>query len=231
MKLTPNELHNRLSKRNLAPEVREDMKALITAQKASFKSMRSKTIKVHAEWRPLLQGLRMERESVRSSRAYKKGHRDPNLITALEGYSMVLDRLHGEFELHKRELRTPAVIARERNLQNKGIHWTDWVKDKFKERIRLLFDAVPHQGTKGKTPFPRRTDPKSNAKLKARLHTRTVKEHGIAAQNHQLNPTERSKAKLDKMNEALKRIDQLQPTDPVPRTYSGLFLTTEGESK
>jgi hypothetical protein len=231
MKLTPNELHNRLSKRNLAPEVREDMKALITAQKASFKSMRSKTIKVHAEWRPLLQGLRMERESVRSSRAYKKGHRDPNLITALEGYSMVLDRLHGEFELHKRELRTPAVIARERNLQNKGIHWTDWVKDKFKERIRLLFDAVPHQGTKGKTPFPRRTDPKSNAKLKARLHARTVKEHGIAQQNHQLNPTERSKAKLDKMNEALKRIDQLQPTDPVPRTYSGLFLTTEGESK
>lgn len=231
MHLSSNQIHNTLVKRGLPLEVREEMKATIAAQKATQKSMRSKTIKVHAEWRPLLQGLRMERESLRSSRAYKKGHRDPNLITALEGYSMVLDRLHGEFELHKRELRTPAVIARERNLPNGGIHWTDWVKDKFKERIRLLFDAVPHRGAKGRTPFPRRTDPKSNAKLKARLHARTVKEHGIAEQNHQLNPTERSKAKLDKLTEALRRIDQLQPTDPVPRTYSGLFSTTEGETK
>jgi len=173
----------------------------------------------------------MERESVRSSRAYKVGQRDPNLITALEGYSMVLDRLHGEFELHKRELRTPAVIARERDLPNGGIHWTDWVKDRFKERIRLLFDAVDYPvGTKTKQPFPRRTDPKSNAKLKARLHTRTVKEHGIAQQDYQLNPTEKTKAKLTKMNEALRRIDQLQPTDPVPRTYSGLFSTTQGDT-
>ena len=231
MHLSANQIHNTLVKRGLPLEVREEMKTTIAAQKATQKSMRAKTIKVHVEWRPLLQGLRMERESVRSSRAYKVGQRDPNLITALEGYSMVLDRLHGEFELHKRELRTPAVIARERDLPNGGIHWTDWVKDRFKERIRLLFDAVDYPvGTKTKQPFPRRTDPKSNAKLKARLHTRTVKEHGIAQQDYQLNPTEKTKAKLTKMNEALRRIDQLQPTDPVPRTYSGLFSTTQGDT-
>ena len=225
MKLTPNELHNRLSKRNLPSEARENMKATITAQKATLKSLRAKTIKVHAEWRPLLAGLRMERESVRSSRAYKAGQRDPNLITALEGYSLVLDRLHGEFELHKRNLVTPAVLARQREIPNGGIHWTDWIKDKFKERIRILFDAVEYPiGAKHKEPFPRRTDPKTNAKLKDRLKKRTIKERGIAKQDYQLNPTERNKAKLDKMNEALKRIDQLQPTDPVPRTYSGLFV-------
>jgi hypothetical protein len=231
MKLTPNELHNVLSKRNLQPDTREAIKAMITAQKATLKSLRAKTIKVHAEWQPLLQGLRMERESVRSSRAYKTGQRDPNLITALEGYSMVLDRLHGEFELHKRNLVTPAVLARERNLPNGGIHWTDWIKEKFKERIRILFDAVDYPiGVKRKEPFPRRTDAKSNAKLKARLHARTLKEHGIAEQNHQLNPTERSKAKLGKLTQALRKIEQLQPTDPVPRTWSGLFLKDENGS-
>lgn len=236
MALTPNQLHNTLAKRNLTPEMREQIKATITAQRSAQKSLRAKTIKVHAEWRPLLEGLRMERESLRSMRNYRstsgsRGQRVPNQeeITALDGYAMVLDKLHSEFELHKRNLVTPAVLARERGLPNGGIHWTDWIKDKFKERVRLLFDAIPYRaGAKVKHPFPRRTDPKSTEKLKARLHNRTLKEHGIAEQNHQLNPTERSKAKLDKMNEALRRIDRLSPTDPVPRTWSGLF-THEGE--
>ena len=236
MALTPNQLHNALMKRNLPPEMREEMNTTITAQKSAQKSIRAKTIKVNAEWRPLLEGLRMERESLRSMRNYRsssRGQAVPNQQTtdALDGYAMVLDRLHGEFEMHKKELRTPAVIARERELPNGGIHWTDWIKDKFKERVRLLFDAIPYRaGAKVKHPFPRRTDPKSNARLTTRLRIRTLKEHGIAEQNHQLNPTERSKAKLDKLIEAIKRIDKLSPTDPVPRTWSGLF-THEGEDK
>lgn len=237
MALTPNQLHNVLMKRNTQPEMREAIKTTITAQKSAQKSIRAKTIKVNAEWRPLLEGLRMERESLRSMRNYRsssgsRGQLVPNQeeITALDGYAMVLDKLHGEFELHKRNLVTPAVLARERGLPNRGIHWTDWIKDKFKERVRLLFDAIPHrQGAKVKQPFVRKTDPKSNARLTTRLRIRTLKEHGIAEQDYQLNPTERSKAKLDKLIEALKRIDRLSPTDPVPRTWSGLF-THEGET-
>ena len=238
MALTPNQLHNVLMKRNTQPEMREAIKTTITAQKSAQKSIRAKTIKVNAEWRPLLEGLRMERESLRSMRNYRssngsRGQVVPNQeeITALDGYAMVLDKLHGEFELHKRNLVTPAVLARERGLPNGGIHWTDWIKDKFKERIRVLFDAIPYRaGAKVKQPFVRKTDPKSNARLTTRLRIRTLKEHGIAEQNHQLNPTERSKAKLDKLIEALRKIEQLNPTDPVPRTWSGLF-THEGEEK
>lgn len=237
MALTPNQLHNVLMKRNTQPEMREAIKTTITAQKSAQKSIRAKTIKVNAEWRPLLEGLRMERESLRSMRNYRstsgsRGQVVPNQedITALDGYAMVLDKLHGEFELHKRNLVTPAVLARERGLPNGGIHWTDWIKDKFKERVRLLFDAIPHrQGAKVKQPFVRKTDPKSSARLATRLRIRTLKEHGIAEQDYQLNPTERSKAKLDKLIEAIKRIDRLPPTDPVPRTWSGLF-THEGET-
>jgi hypothetical protein len=92
-----------------------------------------------------------------------------------------------------------------------------------------LFEAIPYaRGAKTKTPFLRTTAAKSNDRLKARLKTRTLKEHGIAEQNQSLNPTERNKARLDKLTEALRRIDKLTPTDPVPRTWSGLFLI-EGE--
>jgi hypothetical protein len=232
MKLTPNELHNHLMQRNIQPEYRENIKATVLRQKAAMRADQAQRIKVQAEWQPLLEGLRMERESLRSMRKYKAGQRDPEMITALEGYGLVLDRLHEEFIGHIRNRTTPAVIARERNLPNGGIHWADWVKDKFKERIRLLFEAIPYaRGAKTKTPFLRTTTAKSNERLKARLKTRTLKEHGIAVQSNQLNPTERSKARVDKLTEALRRIDKLTPTDPVPRTWSGLFVdeTTDGE--
>ena len=231
MKLTPNELHNHLMQRNIQPEYRENIKATVLRQKAAMRADQAQRIKVQAEWQPLLEGLRMERESLRSMRKYKAGQRDPEMITALEGYGLVLDRLHEEFIGHIRNRTTPAVIARQRDLPNGGIHWADWVKDKFKERIRLLFEAIPYaRGAKTKTPFLRTTTAKSNERLKARLKARTLKEHGIAEQNQSLNPTERSKERVDKLTEALRRIDKLTPTDPVPRTWSGLFVD-EGESQ
>ena len=233
MKLTANELHNHLSKRKLPPTTIERIKAVIAEQRAAARSDRAQRIKVQAEWRPLLEGLRAERESLRSMRNYKSGQRDPKMMTAIEGYSVVLDRLKEEFEEHIRNRQTPAVISKQRNLPNGGIHWSDWVKDKFKERIRALFAEVPPQPrAKTKTPFLRVTTIKSNDRLATRLKTRTIKEHGIAEQNQSLNPTERNKAKLGKLTEALKKIDRLSPTDPVPRTWSGLFTNeTKGESQ
>jgi hypothetical protein len=228
IKLTPNELHNRLSKRDLPAATIERIKAVVTQQKAALKSERAKAIKVKAEWQPLREGLRAERESLRSMKNYaqkKSGHSDPEVITALEGYGLVLDKLHEEFTDHVRNNQTPAVLARQRNLPNGGIHWSDWVKDKFKERIQALFAAIPPKPhARTKTPFARTTTAKSNDRLRERLRTRTLKEHGIAEQDNQLNPTERNKAKLSKLAEALRRIDKLDLNDPVPRTWSGLFV-------
>jgi hypothetical protein len=225
MKLEPNELHNHLMQRDMTEAHREIIKEIVRKQKAAHRSEKAQRTKVRAEWAPLLEGLRMERESLRSMRNYKSGHRDPKVITAIEGYGMVLDRLKAEFNMHKRECRTPAVLARERGLPNGGIHWTDWVKDKFKERVSALFAEIqPKPRAKAKTPFLRTTTAESNDRLRTRLHIRTLNEHGIAVQNNQLNPSERSKARVDKLAEALRRIDRLSPTDPVPRTWSGLFV-------
>ena len=227
MKLTPNELHNHLMKRDMPPEHRENIKAVVLRQKAAQRSDQAQRVKVAAEWQPLREGLRAERESLRSMRNYKSGQRDPEMITALDAYGMVLDRLKQEFEEHLRNRTTPAVISKQRNLPNGGIHWSDWVKDRHKERVSALFAEIPPKPrAKAKTPFARTTSAKSNEGLLARLHTRTLKEHGIAEQDNQINPSERSKARLDKLTEALKRINKLKPTDPVPRTWSGLFTET-----
>jgi hypothetical protein len=232
MKLTPNELHNYLMERNMPPEHRENIKAIVLQQKAAARSDQAQRVKVAAEWQPLREGLRAERESLRSMRNYKSGQRDPEMITALDGYGMVLDRLKQEFDGHLRNRTTPAVIAKMRNLPNGGIHWSDWVKDRHKERVSALFAEIPPKPrAKAKTPFARTMPAKSNERLLARLHTRTLKEHDIAVQNNQLNPSERNKARVSKLAEALRRIAKLQPTDPVPRTWSGLFLTkTDGET-
>jgi hypothetical protein len=238
MNLTANQLHNDLMRRDIPPEHRENIKAIIAQQKATIKSERAKAIKVKAEWQPLLEGLRMERESLRSMRNYamKESVGDSvsptqAKLTAIEAYSMVLDRLKQEFEEHVIKRETPAVISKQRNLPNGGIHWSDWVKDRHKERVSALFAEIPPAPrAKTKTPFLRTTAAKSNERLLARLRRRTIKEHGIAVQNHEINPSERSKAKLSKLEEALRRIDKLQPTDPVPRTWSGLFVT-EGEER
>jgi hypothetical protein len=144
----------------------------------------------------------------------------------------VLDKLHEEFTDHVRNNQTPAVLARQRNLPNGGIHWSDWVKNKFKERIQALFAAIPPKPhARTKTPFARTTTAKSNDRLRERLRTRTLKEHGIAEQDNQLNPTERNKAKLSKLAEALRRIDKLDLNDPVPRTWSGLFVEEQNGSQ
>ena len=234
MKLTPNELHNQLTKRDLPPTTIERIKAIVNQQKAALKSERAKAIKVKAEWQPLTEGLRMERESLRSMRNYaqkKSGHSDPETITALEGYALVLDKLHEEFTAHIRNGITPAVLSKQRNLPNNGIHWSDWVKDRFKERVSAMFAAIPPKPrTKAKTPFARTTTAKSNDRLRERLRTRTLKEHDIATQDNQLNPTERNKARVSKLAEALRRIDKLDLNEPVPRTWSGLFID-EGEVK
>ncbi len=235
MRLTPNQLHNHVMKLDVPQEHREHIKATVLAQKAAMRSDQAQRTKVRAEWRPLLDGLRMERESLRSMRNYEKKQSvgdtlSPKLV-AIEGYIMVLEKLREEFTNHIRSRQTPAVLARERKLPNGGIHWTDWVKDRHKQRVVALFgDIPPKQRTKIKLPFPRTVKAESNDRLRARLKTRTIKEHGIAVQSNQLNPTERSKAKLSKLAEALRRIDNLNPSDPVPRTWSGLF-THEGEEK
>jgi len=238
MKLTPNQLHNHVMKLSVPQDHKENIKAIVLRQKEMQRSMQAQRTKVRAEWKPLLDGLRAERESLRSMRNYaqKESVGDtmsptPEKLVAIEGYIMVLEKLREEFTEHIRNHQTPAVLARARKLPNGGIHWTDWVKDRHKERVHALFGAIPKQPrAKVKEPFLRTTTTESNDRLRTRLKNRTIKEHTIAEQNHQLNPTERSKERVGKLAEALTRIDKLNPTDPVPRTWHGLF-TDEGESK
>jgi len=145
-------------------------------------------------------------------------------VDAFEGYKLVLDRLLDEFEGYKRMHLTPARVAKDRDIPNGGIHWVDWVKPKFIQRVMDLFSEIPYKArAKQKEPFVRTVKVATHEQLKAKLRKRTEKELGVAKLDAELNPTEQRLAKVAHLEEALRRIDRMLPTDPVPRTYSGLF--------
>lgn|GEM_PF-5535969 len=224
MHMTANELHNHLMQRNIPPETREQIKTIVLEQKAIEKSNKNQRMAVTAQWRPIISALYAERESLRSMLNYKnEDETDPRMI-ALQGYKLVLDRLHLELDGYKRMRLTPAKLAKENNIPNGGIHWVDWVKPKFIQRVMDLFAEIPYKPrARQKEPFRRYVKMEDHAEQVARLRKRTEKELGVAKLDAQITSTDGQLKKIATLEEALRRIDRMLPTDPVPRTYSGMF--------
>ena len=224
MHMKPNELHNHLMQRNLTTEAREQIKAVVQQQKIAVISQAKHRSAVANQWRPIMEQLRHERESVRSSINYKAGLDNEARATYFAGYKLVLDKLKAELDGYKHAGLTPAKVATDKALLNNGLHWVDWVRPKFIERIMALFAEVPHKKrAKIKEPFMRVVRESSHDEQKAKLRQRTQKELDVSEQNNMVNPTPKNQAKVDRLREAMRRLDLMLPSDPVPRTYSGLF--------
>jgi len=92
-----------------------------------------------------------------------------------------------------------------------------------------LFALVEHKHkARIKEPFVRAISVELHEKQKEKLRTRTTSDLEIAKLDAETNPSQKNMAKRAKLELALRRIDRMLPTDPVPRHWSGLF-TTEGE--
>jgi len=230
MSMTPNELHNHLMRRNIPPESRAQIKAIVLEQKAIMRSTKAQTATVSKQWQPLFHELRRERESVRASVKYhSRTNEESPILTAYQAYALVLERLRDTFEGYKRERKTPAVLARELQLPNNGTHWVDWVRPRFVQRVSDLFALVEHKHkARIKEPFVRAISVELHEKQKEKLRTRTASDLEVAKLDAETNPSQKNMAKQAKLESALRRIDRMLPTDPVPRHWSGLF-TTEGE--
>jgi hypothetical protein len=119
---------------------------------------------------------------------------------------------------------TPIQLALDKGLPNNGEHWTDWVPDKIKTRIALIFEALPHKTrAKRKVPFQRLTTPEQNAKARDKLLARTRKEIETLERKQEMNPTEVGQATLGRMRDALKIIARLTDTEHIPATWSGVL--------
>lgn len=221
MKLTANELHNhceRLLKKGVNPLLVADIKRIVVEQKAHRKSHRAHLKQVHNQWRVIISPLMHEKKSVRSLGYYKNAKSPDERKAALDAYALVLDTLEQRLKELERSGTTPMQHDKTKT------HWTDYVPQHIKDRVCALFDAIPHYPRqKVKHPFPRTMPEEQHAKLKTRLLQRTEKDLRRAKQDALLNPDdEENNALVQRITNALKHINKLEPKEPVPATWHGL---------
>ena len=223
IKLTPNALHQRLLKERIHPAEMQAIKDEVAALKEAQRVDKITRTQRKAEWDKVLKPLRYELNNAKVGRAYDLD--DEERVEAFDAYILVMETLLSKFAQPLASLEaTPIQLALEKGLPNNGEHWTDWVPDKIKTKISIIFEALPHKSrAKRKVPFQRLTTPEQNAKAKEKLLRRTEKEIETLERKQSVTQTEAGQAQLGRMREALKIILRLTDTEHIPATWSGVL--------
>ena len=227
LKLSANDLHNRLTERKLHPSEVERIKAEVADLKESLRVSRITRTQRKAEWDKVLQPLRYEINNARVGMRYG-GEKSPQVERqlAFSEYIRIMEKLVAMLDAPYKALdSTPIQIARDKGLPNDGEHWTDWIPARVKDKIALLFDAVPvvPRG-KRKTPFQRTMLPHQHETAKVRLLTKTRKEMETLERQANIQPTDARLDKLKKIKRAIKIIEALDKNEAVPATWTKLSM-------
>lgn len=229
MKLTENELLNKLQKRTMHDSARAEIIRIVAEQKHTQRVERGINHQHTRMWEELMIPLKYERKQVASLLKYRGGvERD----LALRAYLNLIDTSVGKMTLAQRAREfTPYQIAQAANRPNKGVHWTDWITPHKKLEVTKLFEAIPHKAkAKKKLPFQRTIPPTLWHALHARLLTRTEKELEVAKQK--LNASriegkheviERRELTLSNIEQALVWIRNTTAGVALPVTWHGFF--------
>jgi hypothetical protein len=226
LKLSANDLHNRLTERKLHPAEIERIKSEVADLKETLRVSRITRTQRKAEWDKVLQPLRYEINNARVGMRYGGEQVPQERTTAFSEYIRIMEKLVAMLDAPYKALdSTPIQIARDKGLPNDGEHWTDWIPARVKDKIALLFDAVPvvPRG-KRKTPFQRTMLPHQHETAKVRLLTKTRKEMENLEKQIQIQPTDARTAKLGQMRRALKIIETLDKNEAVPATWTKLSM-------
>jgi len=226
IKLTPNELHNRLVERKLHESEIERIKAEVADLKESLRVSRITKTQREAEWLKVLQPLRYEINNAKVGMKYGGEKVSPERALAFSEYIRIMEKLVAMLDAPSKALdHTPIQIARDKGLPNDGEHWTDWIPARVKDKIALLFDAVPITPRgKRKIPFQRTMLPHQHETAKVRLLTKTRKEMESIMRQAGIQPTQARLDKIAKMKRALKIIEALDKNEAVPATWTKLNL-------
>ena len=229
MKLTENELLNKLQKRTMHDSARAEIIRIVAEQKHQQRVERGINHQHTRMWEELMLPLKYERKMIASLLKYQGGvERD----LALRAYLNLIDTTIGKMTLAQRAREfTPYQIAQAAMRPNKGVHWTDWVTPTKKLAITALFDAIPHKAkAKKKLAFQRTIPPTLWHALHARLLTRTEKELEVAKQR--LNASriegkheviERRELAVSNIEQALVWIRDTKECVALPVTWHGFF--------
>ena len=226
VKLSSNELHNRLLERKLHPSEIERIKAEVSDLKESLRVSRITRTQRKAEWDKVLAPLRYEINNARVGMRYGGELVPQERTLAFSEYIRIMEKLVAMLDAPYKALdHTPIQIARDKGLPNDGEHWTDWIPARVKDKISLLFADVPvvPRG-KRKTPFQRTMLPDQFTKAKTRLLTKTRKEMETLEKQAGIHPTDARLNRLKQMERALKIIDALDKNEAVPATWTKLNL-------
>ena len=226
LKLSANDLHNRLTERKMHPAEVERIKAEVSDLKETLRVSRITRTQRKAEWDKVLQPLRYEINNAKVGMRYGGENSPQERAIAFSEYIRIMEKLVAMLDAPAKALdSTPIQIARDKGLPNDGEHWTDWIPARVKDKITLLFDAVPvvPRG-KRKIPFQRTMLPHQHETAKVRLLTKTRKEMENLEKQIQIQPTDARTAKLAQMRRAIKIIETLDKNEAVPATWTKLSM-------
>jgi hypothetical protein len=234
MALTPNQLHNELTRQGGAPDHIDAVKQTVLRAKR-LQRIDKITASHHAKaWQHLLSPLRYELANARVG-LHHKGKNQEHRTQAFIAYIALMEKALSLFdkyqeltyEVHTRngevktKRHTPSTLADTKDVPNKGIHWTDWIPQTKKQPIIALFSEIPHTPkTKRKIPFQRMQRP--NTKQREALLKRTIKEMGNAESEQRIDPTPEREAHIGKIRKAITLIKAMKPSDAVPYTWHAL---------
>jgi hypothetical protein len=201
------------------------MRDIVLRQKEELRRKRIHLTTSGRLWDEVIKPLQAERRSMRGCLTYKADDADDPRVFAYRAYQVVIDELMRRLKALKQEGEfTPSTFAKLKNYPNNGLHWTDFVPMKIKLRITALFDAIPYKAkAKRKHPFERIVTEDIHARRKHKLIERTTKELLRASQDNALTPSDEAQERVNTIRQALKRIEQLNPNEPVPTTWHGLL--------
>lgn len=236
LKLSANELHNRLTERKMHPAEIERIKAEVADLKETLRVGKITRTQRKAEWDKVLQPLRYEINNAKVGMRYG-GEKSPQGGTAqgrataerqhaFSEYVRIMEKLLAMLDAPFKALdHTPIQIARDKGLPNDGEHWTDWIPARVKEKVTELFNQieVAPRG-KRKTPFQRTMLPHQHETAKVRLLTKTSKEMETLERQCAINATDARTAKLKQMQRAIKIIEALDKNEAVPATWTKLNM-------
>ena len=226
LKLTPNELHNRLNERKLHPAEIERIKQEVADLKETLRVSRITRTQRKAEWDKVLQPLRYEINNAKVGMKYGGEKVSPERTLAFGEYIRIMEKLLAMLDAPYKALdHTPIQIARDKGLPNDGEHWTDWIPARVKDKVTALFADVPVTPRgKRKTPFQRTMLPHQHETAKVRLLTKTRKEMESIERQAGIHPTDARIAKLRRIKQAIKIIEALDKNEAVPATWTKLSL-------
>lgn len=226
MKMKPQELHNKLTKRIKQPEAVALEKERILQAKRTNKIDKMTRLQHRKLWARLISPLKYELSNARVGAKHNGKHTE-HRQQAFAAYIRLMDKLLEKFEAMQLlqdddgKPFTPSQLAQDADIPNNGTHWTDWIPASKRAQVAQLFEAIPHTPkTKRKVPFQRTQRP--NTKQKQTLLVRTQKELGNAETEQLIEPTEDRARRIEQMRRAIIIIKQMKPSDAVPHTWHGL---------